>query len=139
LGENSDNGFSEKLYIFDGSTLNEIYSDYSNPLLYEMNGEVYVTISNKIYKCVDDRLELWKEFPANIYYGNVLGRSEKDFFGSGYEGILHYNGTDLVNLYATQLELQGVLIFGKDVFFGGYNRTGTGYNYVIIRGTLKEI
>ncbi|MFI5237184.1 MAG: hypothetical protein ACHQLA_04540 [Ignavibacteriales bacterium] len=137
--ENSDNGFLEKLYVFDGNNnLIEIYSDYSYPHLNEMNGEVYITIQNKIYKCVKDKLELWKEFPGNIYYGTALGRSEKDFFGSGYEGILHYNGSDLVNLYNTQMDLHGALIFEKDVVFDGYNRTSSGYNYVIIRGTLNE-
>src|SRR5690606_37866512 len=114
-----ENGiFIEKLFVFDGNRgLKEIYSDYSFPNINEMNGEVYITINNKIYKCVKDKLVLWKEFPANLYYGRVLGRNEKDFFGSGNEGILHYNGTDLVNLYPTQLDLYGALIFNENVFF----------------------
>ncbi len=136
ISGDSDNTY--KLFVFDGvGTLTEIHSGFY-PGLNEMKGEVYISINNKIYKCVNDKLELWKEFPANLYYGNVLGRSEKDFFGSGYEGILHYNGTDLVNLYSTQLDLHGAFIFEKDVFFDSYNRTGSGYNYIMIRGTLKD-
>ncbi len=134
---NDDIGFLDKLFIFDGiGTLKEIYSDYSYPSLDEMNNEVYITINNKIYKCKDDKLKLWKEFSGIPYYDSVLGRSEKDFFGIGYDGILHFNGIDLVNIYKSQLDISASIIFEKDVFFSGYNRQ-TGI-YVMIRGTLKE-
>lgn len=134
---NFDNGFLEKLFFFDGkNTLKEIYSDYNWPGLYEMNGEVYITIMRKIYKYRNNRLELWKEFPGTSYYGTVLGKSEKDFFGAGYEGVLHYNGNDLKILYQAQLNLVGGLIFEKDVFFVGYD-SGKKIN-IIIRGTLQN-
>lgn len=136
-GSNDDNGFLEKLFVFDGnSNLKEIYSDYAYPAIYEMNGDVYVVINSKIYKCRNDKLELWKDFSSTSYVRTVLGRNEKDFFGCGYDGIMHYNGTDLVNLYPTQLEQRGVLIFEKDAFFVGYN-PATEMN-VMIRGTLNE-
>ena len=122
---NVDSGFLEKIFVFDGAnTLKEIYSDYGNPQLYEMNGEVYITINGKIYKCINDELVLWKEFPGTSYYGTVLGRSENDFFGAGHDGILHYNGTNLQTLYpiqSSQLTIGGALIFEKDVFFNGYD------------------
>jgi hypothetical protein len=134
---NFDTGFLDKLFIFDGtSNLKEIYSDYNWPGLYQMNGEVYVAINRKIYKCNNDSLEFWKEFPGTSYAGGVLGRSEKDFFCSGYDGILHYNGTDLANLYPTQnLELVGSLIFEKDIFYSGYDSEKQ--IEIMIRGTLK--
>lgn len=136
---NSDNGFLEKLFVFDGvSNLQEIYSDYSYPYLDEMNGDVYIAINRKIYKCINDKLELWKDFSSTSYHSTVLGRSEKDFFGAGYDGIMHYNGTDFKILYPTQLEKKGVLIFEKDVFFWLYTEAASGYNYIMIRGTLKE-
>jgi len=136
MGTNYDSGFLEKLFVFDGTNLKEIYSDYAYPGLYEMSGEVYIVINHKIYKCRNDELILWKEFPGTSYYGSVLGRSEKDFLGAGYDGILHYNGSDLANLYSTeQIELGGWLIFEKDVFFAGYTSE---QRYIIIRGTLKE-
>ena len=136
-GETNDNGFLEKLFVFDGNnSLKEIYSDYSYPGLYEMNGDVYITINRKIYKCENDQLVLWKDFTGENFYGTVLGRNEKDYFIAGYDGIYHYNGTDLVNLYRTQqLELGGEVIFEKDVFFAGYTSE---QRYIIIRGTLKE-
>lgn len=135
---NFDKGFLDKLFVYDGNNnLKEIFSDYYFPGLYQMNGDVYVTINRKIYKCRNDKLELWKEFPGTSYIGSFLGRSEKDFFGSGYDGILHYNGSDIANLYPTkQLDLGGMLIFNKDVFFGGFDSEKN--IEVIIRGTLKE-
>ncbi|MGB8319066.1 MAG: hypothetical protein WCE54_13120 [Ignavibacteriaceae bacterium] len=136
-GETNNNGFLEKLFVFDGNNnLKEIYSDYPYPGIYEMNGDTYITINSKIYKCENDQLVLWKEFPGTSYTGVVLGRSEKDFFGAGCDGILHYNGTDLINIYQTeQLDLWGDLIFDKDVFFAGYTQEK---RYVMIRGTLKD-
>ena len=137
--ENSDNGFLEKLFVFDGSSnLKEIYSDYNYPAIYEMNGDVYIVISSKIYKCINDKLELWKDFSNTSYVRTVLGRYEKDFFGCGYEGIMHYNGTDFKILFPTPLEQKGVLIFEKNVFFWAYTGGARGYNYVMIRGTLDE-
>ncbi len=135
---NVDSGWLSKIFVFDGAaSLKEIYSDYYYPGLNQIKDEVYITIDRKIYKCKNDKLELWKEFLGSGYYGTVLGRSEKDFFGSGLDGILHYNGTDLANLYQTQqlAGLSGTLIFEKDVFFGGY--TSESRN-IMIRGTLKE-
>lgn len=134
---NVDAGWLSKIFVFDGiASLKEIYSDYYYPGLNQIKDEVYVTIDRKIYKCRNDKLELWKEFPGMGYIGTVLGRSEKDFFGSGYNGIMHYNGTDLQVLYQTQLGPVGALIFEKDVFFIDYD-SDKQIN-IIIRGTLKE-
>ncbi len=136
-GTNVDNGFLEKLFVFDGdSKLKEIYSDYQAPLLYQIGSDLYITINRIIYIYINEKLTVWKDFSNTSYYGTVLGRSEKDIFSAGYNGILHYNGTDLVNLYNTkELGLTGVLIFENDVFFGGYN-SDKQIN-VMIRGTLK--
>jgi len=136
---NVDSGFLEKLFVFDGvSNIKEIYSDYTYPYLDEMNGDVYIAINRKIYKCINDKLELWKDFSNTSYHSTVLGRNEKDFFGAGYDGIMHYNGTDFKILFQTQLEKKGVLIFEKDVFFFAYTEAASGYNYIMIRGTLNE-
>lgn len=137
-GTNTDIGFLDKIYVFDGvSKLQEIYSDYYWPgFLYAFKNNVYVAINARVYKYNDRKLELWKDFFNTGYYGTVLGRNEKDVFGAGYHGIMHYNGTDIKTIYHTQLGLTGLLIFEKDVFFVGYDPEGKGLN-VIIRGRLK--
>ncbi len=136
-GLDDNDTWTEKIYVYDGSNnFKEIYSDSRWPGLNEINGEIYISIVNKIYKVKNDELIEWKDFTNSTYYGGVLGRSEKDFFGAGYEGIMHYNGTDLAIVYPAHLNIAPGLIFEKDVFFIGWD-SGKQLN-IMIRGTLKE-
>ncbi len=134
---NYDNGFLDKIFVFDGKNkLTEIYSDYHWPGLFNIGENVYVTINRKIYKYRNYKLEFWKDLSASGYVSTVLGRSEKDFFGTGYGGIMHYNGSDVKILYPTDLDAVGSLILDKDVFFWGWN-SEKALN-VMIRGTLQD-
>lgn len=134
---NSDHGFLYKIYIYNGNkTLNEIYSDYNYPSMFNLDGELFVSINKKIYKYINRGLELWKDFSGTEYYGKVLGRSKKDFFVAGVTGIMHYNGSDTQLIWQTNSNCTGQLIFEKDVFFTEYN-SEKGL-YTIIRGTLQN-
>jgi len=135
-GGTSDNVY--KLFLFDGTkTIKEIHSGFYSGLS-EIEGEVYITINKRIYKYINNNLELWKEFPGTNYISTCCGRSEKDFFGSGENGeIMHYNGNDLKILYHTPFYgALGGVIYDKDVIFFGYD-SENGIN-VMIRGTLDE-
>lgn len=112
-----------KLFLYDGEqTLHELYSGYNWPSLFSLSNNIYVVISKKIYKYSNGELKLWKEFPGTTFRNTLLGRSEKDFFSSGEDGILHYNGTDFALLYPTaNLGLVGALIFEKEVIFNAYD------------------
>jgi len=137
-GFNADLGFIDKLFVYNGSTIREIYSDYKQPILEEMDGEVYVTVERKIYKYNNGKLNLWKDFPGTSFFAFKSGRSEKDFFGVSIEGLLHYNGTDLkaiFNTYPKQIGLYRVFVFEKDIFITA-TEENTGLRF-IIRGTLK--
>lgn len=138
-GFNSDYGFLDKLFVYNNNSIKEIYSDYKEPILEEMNGEIYVTIDRRIYKYNNGELEFWKDFPGTSFFAFKGGRNEKDFLGVSVEGLLHYNGTDLkaiFNTYPKQIGLYRVFIFEKDVFITAYEET-TQLNF-IIRGRLKE-
>ena len=136
-GLDDNDTWKEKIYVYDGTNnFKEIYSGIYWPGLNEINGEIYISINNKIYKVKNDMLVEWKDFTNSTYFGGVLGRSEKDFFSAGYEGIMHYNGTDLAIVYPAHLNIAPGLIFEKDVFFIGWD-SGKKLN-IIIRGTLKE-
>jgi len=138
-GFNSDIGFLDKIFVYDGKNINEIYSDYKEPVLEEMNGEVYVTLERKIYKYNNGNLNFWKDFPGTSFLAFKSGRSEKDFFGASIEGLLHYNGTDLQAIYKTypkNIGLYRVFVFEKDVFISAYEEE-TQLKFVI-RGTLKN-
>lgn len=138
-GFNADYGFLDKIFVYDGKTIKEIYSEYKEPGLNEMNGEVYVTFDRKIYKYGNGQLNFWKDFPGTSFLYFKGGRSEKDFFGASIEGLLHYNGTDLkviYNTYPQNIGLYRVFIFEKDIFITAAEEE-TGMQF-IIRGTLKN-
>jgi len=137
-GTNVDNGFLEKLFVYNGKDIYEIYSDFEEPIVGEMNGEVYVTIRGKIYKYNNGQLNLWKEFPGTSFYAFGGGRSENDFFGVGTEGLFHFNGTDLKLIFETfpkNIYLYQVFIFEKDIFISAYDEDNN--LNLIIRGTLN--
>lgn len=138
-GFNSDQGFLDKLFVYDGNSIKEIYSDFKEPVLEEMRGEVYVTLERKIYRYSNGQLNFWKDFPGTSFLVFRGGRNEKDFFGASIEGLLHYNGTDLQAIYKTypkNIGLYRVFIFEKDVFISAYEEE-TQLKF-IIRGTLKD-
>ena len=86
-GTNFDSGFLNKLYVYNGSTLDEIYSGYEQPFLNQMAGEVYITLDRKIYKYNSGKIEFWKDFPGTSFLGFKGGRNEKDFFCVSIEGL----------------------------------------------------
>jgi len=136
---NFDNESLEKIFVFDGSKLKEIYSGTSIPTLHQINNEAYITLNKKIYKCKNNRLELWKDFSSTIFIRSIFGRSEKDFFVYGDDGksnIMHYNGTDLQTLYTTEFWFYCYAVFEKDIFV--FAEDPTNDKKIIIRGTLPE-
>jgi len=138
-GLNHDYGFLDKIYVYNENSIREIYSEYKEAVLEEMDGEVYVTIDRKIYRYSNGQLNFWKDFPGTSFLVFRGGRNEKDFFGASIEGLLHYNGTDLQAIYKTypkNIGLYRVFIFEKDVFISAYEEE-TQLKF-IIRGTLKN-
>jgi predicted heme/steroid binding protein len=138
-GFNSDVGFLDKLFVYDGKNFKEIYSEYNEPGLNEMNGEVYVTLDGKIYKFNNGQLDFWKDFPGTSFLNFKSGRNEKDFFGTSIEGLLHFNGSDLQAIYKTypkNIELYRVFILENDIFISAFE-PDTQLKF-IIRGKLKN-
>lgn len=106
-----------KVLLLDGITiLKEIYSSTKLITISQIEGEVYFSSQEKIYKYSKDKLNLWKDFSGQS--GMLMGRSELDFFGFRQgNGVLHYNGTDMQIVYETSLSPWAWSIFEKDVFF----------------------
>jgi hypothetical protein len=136
---NVDNGFLNKLFTFDGTTVNEIHSDYYTPILCQINKEAYISLHQKIYKYRNNKFELWKDLSGTIFSRSIFGRHEKDFFLYGDDGksnIMHYNGTDIKILFSSDYWFYSYAVFEKDVFvFGEHPETRS---KIMIRGTLKE-
>ena len=124
-------GDTEKIYMYNGKELIQLYSGTETTTVNQINGKVYLCIGNKIYKPKNNGLEIWKDFNWTKYLGRVWGRSEKDFFGVASDGLAHYNGTDLVTIYPTVSSIVDGFIFEKDIFIICDFR-------IIIHGKLKS-
>ena len=135
MGTNYEKGFLEKLYIYDENKLIEIYSDYNYPGMFELDDNIFVKIKQLIFKVMNNNLVEWRNFQNTTFLGNIVGRTEKDFFVAGIDGILHYNGTDIINLYTNNFLSGGEVIFERDVFFYSI---GEKDQNIIIRGTLGK-
>jgi len=124
-------GDTEKIYMYNGKELIQLYSGTAITTVNQINGKVYLCIGNKIYKPKNNGLEIWKDFNGTKYLGRVWGRSEKDFFGVASDGLAHYNGTDLVTIYPTSSSIVDGYIFEKEIFIICDFR-------IIIHGKLKS-
>lgn len=120
-----------KIFEYNGSTLNEIFSGKEVANVREMNGRIYLLIGKKIYRYQNNQLVLWKDLSNTTYLGNLVGRSEKDFFGEASDGLAHYNGTDLQTIYPTNLSINEIFVMENDVFLICDFR-------IIIHGKLKN-
>lgn len=114
----------------DGANLKEIYSGQERTSVNEMAGRIYLCIGKKIYKYQNNQLTVWKDFSGTKHLGLIWGRSEKDFFTVGVDGLIHYNGTDLITIYPTDMFINAAFIFDSDVFILCNNR-------VIVHGKLQ--
>jgi hypothetical protein len=110
-------GDTNKIYELDGSSLKEIYSGQEVASVCEMAGKIYFAVGKKIFKYQNNQFVLWKDFSATNHVGWICGRSEIDFFTLASDGLTHYNGTDLMTLYSTDLPISGIFVFEKDIFF----------------------
>jgi len=117
LGVNFESsGIENKLFVFNGQVLTEILPDYKVDLINEINGEVYFVIGKKIYKYNNNQLAIWKDFSGTNFVGFLWGRNEKDFYCKNYDGVGHYNGTDLQTLFTTDLSINGGCVLENNVF-----------------------
>ncbi len=124
-----------RLYKYSNNNLEEIDSNGENIVMSEINGHVYFIINHKAYKYNGNQMIFWKDFSADNITGEIYGRSESDFFATGNNGILHYNGTNFQTILPQNLSLFGAAIFEKKVFFLCYDFS-LGKN-IIVKGTLN--
>ncbi len=126
----------EYIYSFDGKNLKQIYSGQDGLTLAQVGNTIYVQIKQQLFKYHKDIIEPFKDFTTYNYIGNAFGRTEMDFFTINWDGIGHYNGTDLVTIYQKQnidWASGGGIVFEKDVFF----IWDDSYNTFIVHGKLQ--
>lgn len=119
-------------YGFRGGILKKIYSGYIyNTGLSDVGGKVYFMISGDVCRYIPGNLQkVFSVTSANFAY-NLYGRSEKDVFVSMYDGLSHWNGTDLQYLskFSNTPYVGSVAVFPND-FFAVSHDMSTGKNMV---------
>lgn len=135
-------GDTNKLFIFNGTEIKNIYSEINYAKVEEVNGEIYFVIGKNIFKYFNYELKIWKNLNNTNMIGRMLGRTEKDFFTFTQEGvaqgIAHYNGEDLKTLYTLPKDFQisNSLIIEKDFFVICYSLNSN--IDIVIHGKLQE-
>ncbi|MGE5457829.1 MAG: hypothetical protein ACM3RX_05705, partial [Methanococcaceae archaeon] len=114
--------------------LKELYSGQDVATVNEVDGQAFIVIGKKIYKYQGNKLVVWKDFSGTQFAGLMYGRSTKDFFSEGYNGLMHYNGTDIETIYLTDMGIWAMAIFPNDIFFAG-NKNGIS---IMVHGKLKQ-
>ncbi|MCC6181627.1 MAG: hypothetical protein IT237_07320 [Bacteroidia bacterium] len=139
-GTNNNN----RLIIYKGADFTEINAGNSSTTIYDMNGEVYITMGRKIYKYLNNQLTLWKDLSSNFFGYGIYGKTEKDFFSFADAGISyskdmvgHYNGTDFKILLETNLHYTGAGAYvDNNIFVTAFDDSSN--SSVIIHGKIKE-
>jgi hypothetical protein len=125
------------IYSFDGKNIKKIFSNEEGISLSTINRNIFATIAEKLYRYSNNNFSLFKDFSSTNYAGGTIGRSEKDFFTINWDGIGHYNGTDLITIYEkwnNNWSPDGRIVFDKDVFF----IWDDSFNTFVIHGHLKN-
>jgi len=134
--EITDTGLIEKLYSIENNTLIELYSGRDFVDIFHMGNEVYLLIGKIIYKYYNNNLVVWKDFSNTSYLGRLWGESEADIFVQTSEGIGHYNGTDIITIYETDLQIKCGIRFNNEIFIALQNQETD--EDIIIHGKLGE-
>jgi hypothetical protein len=140
--QNSGELDTSKIYEFDGLHLKEIYSAPEGRHGYGDFTPVpkgMIIARGMNISLSDGTYEHFLFDVGNDQFGNALGsRTEKDIFLAMYDGIAHYNGSDITYLYrftGTKVHIHGMKLFEKSVFVIAYD-FNSNVNY-IFRGYLK--
>lgn len=144
---------AQLLYQFKSGMLRQIFSDSSKggfTMIDEVAKSIYFILSHEIceytnnYFTVDGSIaegNFVKLFSISDpqFDGQIYGRSENDLFLTDYDGIAHWNGTDVKRLITFSNNFTFIptpAMFDKEVFFcvsDGLNNVN-----MVVRGTLTN-
>jgi hypothetical protein len=133
---------TERVYEFDRDKLKMLNEHaMTSEMMSAINtirGYIYITLGNKIYCYANGTMELMFEINKPYFGGQLWGRNRNDILIRMYDGVAHYNGTDIQYLikFPNDNRLStNAMIFEKEVFIPAkdYN---TGYS-LIYHGVLK--
>lgn len=127
-------------YAFRGGILKKIYSGYIyNTGLSDVGGEVYFMISGDVCRYILSNLQKVFSITGKNFAYNLYGRSEKDVLISMYDGLAHWNGTDLqyISKFPNTPYVGSVAVFPNDIFAVSHDMS-SGMNMVLHGKLMKE-
>jgi hypothetical protein len=136
----SENGQDRyKIIQYSGQQFKEIVMDDDLGMMNIVGNSLLFYTGKKIYR-YDGQVELFADLTSTGYLGGIYGRSEKDIFcGVWKASIGHFNGTDLVPLFALpptiKFAYNGICFDSSVVFFARDDISGTS---VSITGKMKK-
>ncbi|MGE5679355.1 MAG: hypothetical protein ACM34K_00605 [Bacillota bacterium] len=133
-----------KIFEFDGKdvkTLKSIYANRDNGLwLNEIDKQLYITESSKIYRYRNGQPELFLDNPYQNHRVEIWGRNESDIFLAMNDGIAHYNGSNIEYIYkfsADKISISDFIYFQNSVFILAFDSSTM--SNIIIKGYSKNL
>ena len=103
-----------------------------------LNNHIYILKGKEIFVYENDNLKSILRVDLPNFEQGFTGRNDKDIFLIMNDGIAHYNGSNIEYIYRyNNIMIVGSIVFDKQVFFIGSDRTQGGRN-LIITGKLAE-
>ncbi len=131
-----------RLYEYNGNDLKVIYQNYisenTSCVMNDINGYLYVTIGHNIFRYYKDNFEKILELNNPNFGGQTWGRNKNDIFIRMFDGLMHYNGSDVQYILKFPPDMRfgtSASVLEKDIFLHAFDNK-TGYN-IIYHGTLK--
>ncbi len=131
------------LFIFDGpNSLRQIYEADDEISTWatcqSIENEFFFTKGNTIYTFPDNTFRSFLRISEVEFGCQIFGRSKKDIFIRMFNGISHYNGTDIQYLYkfTNDISILDATIFENEVFFLANDFTNN--SNLIFHGKLKN-
>jgi hypothetical protein len=103
-----------------------------------IGGTLYFVLGNKIYTYNNQEFKLFLEINESNFGGQIYGRSTEDIILRMYDGIAHYNGSDIEYLYkfsSNNTSITNGVVFEKDIFFIAIDFNNS--QNLLIHGKLK--
>ncbi len=144
--DDNNNTDSINIYQFNGKNLLEAFSSPAQIHLdiASISSQIFLVSNNNIYALsgheavFSKNLEFVSKISTNNFWGGIWGRNKDDIFLGLYDGIAHYNGSNIAYLFhfnTYQVGIGGMVLFDKEIFILCYDFTNQ-INF-IIRGKLN--
>jgi hypothetical protein len=139
--DNKEATDTTRLIEYDGKRVNTLLyqKEGENFMINDIDGYLYITDGNKIYRYYNGRLNYLLEITEPNFKGQVWGRNKNDLIFQMKDGLIHYNGTDLEYIlkFPNNVEYGScAYVLDKDVFIHAFDNN-SGYN-IIYHGKLNK-